>query len=126
MKNTTLISSIFLILLIAFGVGSSCNKKDKDIIITEEQDNLYDALRMDTALDNSNIFHDSVLYAKTHAPTHVHHYDSIFHYHDSLYNWHHTNYHHGDTTHHHSGFHHTPTQHHFHDSLLNVHHTLVH
>ncbi|MBK7763691.1 MAG: hypothetical protein IPI46_10000 [Bacteroidetes bacterium] len=104
----------------------SCKQKTPDIIILEEQESMYDALRMDSAITNLHTYHDSVIHAQTHNPSHVHHYDSIFHHHDSVYHHHHTNYHHGDTTHHHTGWHHTPTQHHHHDSLHNVHHILIH
>lgn len=126
MKNIKLISSFTFIVIIIVSMAISCKQKKQDVIIPEEQESMYDALRMDTAITHLHTYHDSVLYAQVHAPSHAHHYDSIFHHHDSLYHQHHTNYHHGDSTHHHTGWHHTPTQHHHHDSLHNVHHILIH
>lgn len=126
MKYIKSVSALALIVIIIFSMSISCKQKTQDVIIPEEQESMYDALRMDAAIIHLHTYHDSVVYAHTHAPTHVPHFDSIFHYHDSIYNHHHTNWHHGDTSHHHTGWHHTPEQHHHHDSLLTAHHTLFH
>ena len=123
MKNLKIYSAL---VFIALTLILSCKQKNQINTIPEEQENMYDALRMDTALHHCQTYHDSVIYAQNHATNHIHHYDSIFHHHDSIYNHHHTNWHHGDTTHHHTGWHHTPTQHHHHDSLFAIHYTLVH
>lgn len=113
-------------IFIVIGVFYSCNKKQSTSSTLIETEMIESALRMDTALHHTQTYHDSVVYAHTHSPTHQAHYDSIFHHHDSIYHHHHNLYHHGDTSHHHTGWHHTTTQHHHHDSLHQAHHTLFH
>jgi hypothetical protein len=98
MKNLKIYSAL---VLIALTLILSCKQKNQINTIPEEQENMYDALRMDTALHHLQTYHDSVVFAHSHNPSHQAHYDSLFHHHDSVYHHHHTTYHHGDTTHHH-------------------------
>lgn len=112
----------FLVLILSY----SCIKEKSNTTTEPEAENLESALRMDTALQFAQTYHDSVVYAHTHAPAHQAHYDSIYHYYDSTYHHHHIIYHHDDTVHHHSGFHHTQIQHNIHDTLHNHHHSQFH
>lgn len=126
MLNKSIKLSICVFTIVVIAVFFSCKKEDSSTNLQIETENLESALSMDTALHHAQTYHDSVVYAHTHAPAHQAHYDSIYHHYDSTYHHHHIIYHHHDTVHHHSGFHHTQIQHNTHDTLHNHHHSQFH